>query len=195
MNFIFPFLIVSSIVCAFFCGNVETAVTDGINAAENAIQSVIAFAGIMSFWSGILRVAENSGMLSKLERCIYPMTKLLFPKLEKGSKALEKIISNIAANMLGTGNAATPAGISAMACLDKINPNPEKPTDEMCIFAVLNTASVQLVPTTVISFRAAAGSKAPAAVVLPVLLCSVCSLAAALFSMKLILKAEKRRKK
>ena len=195
MNYLWPTLIILSLICSFFTSSPGETAAAGLNAAEAAVKTVLSFAGIMCFWSGILRIAENSGMLSKLERLLSPVTGFLFPRLKKGSRPLRKITSNIAANMLGMGNAATPAGIDAMAELDKINPHPEKPSDEMCIFTVLNTASIQLIPTTVISLRAAAGSSDPPAIIIPVLICSCISLTAALFSMKLTLHLERRKNK
>jgi len=125
---------------------------------------------------------------------LHPLISVLFPKLKKGSSATKKITSNIAANLLGMGNAATPAGIEAMSELDKINGGREYPSDEMCIFTVLNTASIQLIPTTVISMRAAVGAIAPAKILLPVWICSVCSLFSAVGAMKLILKSGKGKK-
>lgn len=195
MNYLWPIFIISSLIFSFFTGSPEFTLAEGFNAAENAVKTVLSFAGIMCFWSGVLRVAENGGMISKLERLLAPVTGILFPALKKGGRPLEKITSNIAANLLGMGNAATPAGIDAMAELDKINPHPEKPTDEMCIFTILNTASLQLVPTTVISLRAAAGASSPSSVLAPILICSCISLAAALLSMKLILSFEKLKKR
>lgn len=187
MNYLWPVMIIISLTTAFFNGRIDQTVAAGFAAAENSIKVVLSFAGMMCFWSGMLALADAGGISGVVEKVLRPITHILFPKLEKGGVALKKITSNITANLLGMGNAATPAGIDAMEALDRLNPTPENPSDEMCIFTVLNTASVQLIPTTIISLRVAAGSENPSAILIPIWICSIIALTAALLSMKLIL--------
>ena len=195
MNYLWPVMIILALIAGAANGTLDETVAAGLAAAENSITVVLSFAGMMCFWSGILHVAELGGISAVMEKVLRPITRLLFPRLKKGGEELKKITANICANLLGMGNAATPAGIDAMQSLDKINPHPEKPSDEMCLFAVLNTASIQLIPTTIISMRAAAGAQDPAAVFIPIWISSACSLAAALAAMKIILYVTRKKDK
>ena len=184
-------MIIISIVAAFFNGTLEGTVAAGLSAAQSSVTTVISFAGMMCFWTGLLKISENSGISRRLGKFMLPITGLLFPKLEKDSKALQKITENMTANFLGMGNAATPSGIEAMHELDKINKTSEKPSPEMCIFTVLNTCSIGLIPTTIISLRASAGSENPASVVLPIWISSLLSLLFALIAVKLLQRSRK----
>lgn len=195
MNYLWPAMIILSLAAAAVNGRLDETVAAGLGAAENSITVVLSFAGMMCFWSGMLHVAELGGISSAIEKILRPITHLLFPKLKKGGEELKKITANICANLLGMGNAATPAGIEAMQALDKINPHPEKPSEEMCLFAVLNTASIQLIPTTIISMRVAAKSQNPAAVFLPIWISSICSLISAVLAMKIILYITRKKEK
>lgn len=187
MNYIWPALAAVSLIVSLFSGSAEATVSAALTAAEESVRVILSLAGMMCFWSGILEVMDRSGVSGRLEKLLSPLTHFLFPNLKKGSGAMKKITENIAANFLGMGNAATPAGIAAMSELDKINPHPEKPTGEMCIFTVINTASVQLIPTTVISMRTAAGASRAADIIPAVWISSALSLAVALAAMKIIL--------
>ena len=191
MNYLWPAMIIFALFYAAFSGNIEEAAAAGLNAARDSVTVVLSFAGLICFWSGFLEIAERSGISEKLQSLLYPLAHTLFPRLKKGSRALILITENITANLLGMGNAATPAGIAAMQELDLLNPEPLHPTDEMCYFIVINTASMQLIPTTVISLRASHGASNPAAILLPVWICSFLSLSFSLLAMKLILSFEK----
>lgn len=192
MNYIFPVMIILSLLFACVNGTVNETVQAGLDGAKSSVELVLSFAGIMCMWSGFLKVAEEGGAMSALGKIIRPVISLLFPKLKKNSRAEKYIIANISANLLGVGNAATPAGIAAMSELDKINNKPEAASDEMSMLVVLNTASMQLVPTTVIALRSAAGSANPQAIIPGVLLCSLMSVICAATSMKLILHYRKK---
>lgn len=188
MNYIWCAAVLGSIVYSFFCGNAPQTVNAGITAASDCITSTLALAGMICMWSGIMKIAEQSGMSAVISRLLTPVTRRLFPRLNSDSAAVTNITMNITANLLGMGNAATPLGLKAMECLDRENGGSEYASDEMCIFTVLNTASFQLVPTTVISLRAAAGSQNPYEIILPIWLVSLFSLTAALISVKIMLK-------
>ena len=162
-------------------------ISAAFSGAENAVTAVISMAGVFCFWSGLLKISENSGFSEKVSKVISSVLKLVFPKLKKDSKAYSAITMNVVANLMGMGNAATPAGIDAMCELDKINGYSEYASDEMCMFVVLNTASIQLIPTTIMSLRAAAGSENPASVMIPIWISSVISLVAAVCMMKIII--------
>ena len=186
MNIIFSCMIICSLIVSFFTGTVEETVYAGFDGAMRSVEIVLGFAGIMCIWSGFLKVAEKSGGLKIVSRIISPITKKLFKNAN--DKSMQYITANISANLLGVGNAATPSGIEAMKELDKINPNPETASAEMSIFTVINTASLQLLPTSVIALRVAAGSKNPQAILPAVWISSFCSVFGAVLVMKFILK-------
>lgn len=185
MNLIFPLLTAASLVYSFTLGTAGNTLASGLDAAAKSIQVILSLAGMLCFWSGILEIIARGGISAKLEKILFPITHLLFPKLKKGSAPLRLIGENIAANLLGMGNAATPAGIAAMEELDKINPHPAYPSDEMCIFTVLNTSSLQLIPATVISLRASCGASDAGDILFAVWICSAASLTASLLCIKL----------
>ena len=191
MNYIWPVMILISIVFAAVNGTLDSTVSAAFSGAENAVQTTIAMAGLFCFWSGLLKLSEKSGFSEVLAKIINPALKKLFPKVE--GKAYSHITMNIAANLMGMGNAATPAGIDAMCELDRLNGYSPYISDEMCLFVVINTASLQLIPTTIISLRAAAGSPNPASVMIPIWIASATSLIFAILMMKLILRWGKKK--
>jgi spore maturation protein A len=140
----------------------------------------------MSLWLGLLKIAEKAGLVEKLARAARPIFRPLFRDVPDGHPAISAMLLNIAANMLGLGNAATPFGIKAMEELEKLNPNKGTATNAQALFVAINTASLQLVPTTVIGMRVAAGSRDPAGILLPTLLATACSLTMAIVSAKLL---------
>lgn len=195
MNILWAGMILLSLFAGAVNGTLPETTAAGMEGAKAAVETVLSFAGIMCLWSGFLRLAEAGGAAALFSRLLSPITRLLFPKLSKDSEEMTQISMNMTANLLGTGNAATPAGIAAMCAMDRSNPHPEIPTEEMCIFTVLNTASLQLIPATILSLRIAAGSNDPAGILAPIWLASLCSLLAALFGIKFTLFLEKTKKR
>ncbi len=195
MNYIFSGMVILSLITAFFTGKIDETVSAALDGAKSSVEIILSFAGIMCMWSGFLRLLEEGGMASIIAKLIRPITKILFPRLEKNSVAMEKISANISANLLGVGNAATPAGIEAMCELDKLNKRPDTASDEMSIFTVINTASIQLVPTTIIALRASFGSQNSECIMLPIWISSVCAVVCAVSAMKFILFVRKRKKR
>jgi len=141
--------------------------------AKDAATLCFSLLGIMCLWTGLSKIAEKSGLTNLLAAALYPITKILFPRLKKNSAALNAIVMNIVANLLGMGNAATPLGIKAMKELDKLNPHKGTATDEMCMFAVINTASVQLIPATLIALRETYNSENSGEIILAVWVTSI----------------------
>lgn len=178
MNVIWSGIIIISFVFAGFNGNLSETLTAGLSGAASAIEVLLSFAGIMCFWSGILKIAQESGAAQFCEKLLSPVIRRLFPKV----KNRKNITMNIIANLLGMGNAATPAGVSAMCELDKENGESPHPSHEMCRFAVMNTASLQLFPTTVIGILASLGSQNPYSIVPYIWICSTISLFCGLFA-------------
>lgn len=165
----------------------EKVLQSGISGAGDAIQILISLAGTLCFWSGILRIAEKGGAADKVQKLLSPVIRRLFPK----TNFRNKITMNIIANLFGTGNAATPAGVAAMEGMDKENKKSPFPSCEMGRFAVMNTASIQLFPTTVISILASFGAKNPFSIVPYVWISSFSALFMALLTQKLLFRKER----
>jgi spore maturation protein A len=140
----------------------------------------------MTLWLGLMRVAEEAGLVRGLARVARPVMRRLFPEVPADHPAMGAMLMNISANVLGLGNAATPFGVKAMQALESLNPRPGTATDAQALFCALNTASVQLVPASVIALRAAAGSRAPGEIIGATILASLCGAAAAVLAAKLL---------
>jgi spore maturation protein A len=142
------------------------AVTEAaVSSAKTAVELSIGLVGVMALWLGLMRIAEKGGLVQALAWCVRPLMRWLFPKVPSDHPAMGAMVMNIAANMLGLANAATPLGIKAMEELDKLNPRKGTATNAMCTFLAINTSSVQLVPSTVVAIMASAGAKDSTAVI------------------------------
>lgn len=175
MNYIFSFLILTGMVVAALSGNVDIIVNAATSSAINAVERAIILIGIISFWLGIARVAEKSGLIDIVSHVLTPFFSWLFPSIPKGHPALGCILMNITANIFGFGNAATPFGLKAMNELQTLNDTPGKASDAMCTFLAINTSSVTLVPTTILALRASYGSKAPTEIIGAIIFATMCS--------------------
>ena len=164
-------MIVTAVVFGAANGRISEVTAALMSGAEDAVSMTISLAGIMCFWTGIIAGA------------LKPIIKFLFPKL-RDREAEDAVVMNITANMLGMSNAATPLGIKAVERLSKLSGG-KTATDDMCMFVVINTASVQLIPSTVIAMRQAAGSAAPAEIILPVWICSIAALSVGVLCAKI----------
>jgi spore maturation protein SpmA len=160
-------------------------VTDGaLDGAKTAVTIALALIGIMALWLGVMRLAERAGLVQRIARGLRPVMRRLFPDVPPEHPAMGSMLMNMAANMLGLGNAATPLGLRAMRDLETLNPRPGVATNAMCTFLAINTSSVQLVPTTAIAILAAAGSTRPTAIVGTALLATLCAATVAIVSVK-----------
>jgi spore maturation protein A len=186
MNVVFVLLFVAALIAAVLHGDAKAVGLGAISGAGDAVSLAIGLIGVMSLWLGLLKIAEKAGLVEKLARAARPIFRPLFRDVPDGHPAISAMLLNIAANMLGLGNAATPFGIKAMEELEKLNPNKGTATNAQALFVAINTASLQLVPTTVIGMRVAAGSRDPAGILLPTLLATACSLTMAIVSAKLL---------
>ncbi len=175
VNIIWLFLLLSGIVVAAFNGKIEVVTSAALEAAQNSVAISIELIGLMALWLGLLKMAEEAGMVRMLARLLRPAMSYLFPGIPKGHPAMGAIIMNLSANILGLGNAATPLGLKAMQELQKLNPHPEEATSDMCTFLGLNTACITLIPATIIGIRAAADSADPTGVVGPTIFATTCS--------------------
>lgn len=174
MNYIWALMLIVSIIVAAFTGRLDTTMQEGMRAANDSIMTVLGFAGIMCLWTGLMKIAEEGGMVQVLCKLAKPVAKRLFPDVPPESPAMGAIMLNVTANLLGMGNAATPLGLRAMHELDKLNAHSTHASNAMCMFVVLNTASIQLIPSTIIAIRSAAGSKAPFEIMVPIWITSLC---------------------
>lgn len=184
MKWIFGGMIVLSVIFAFATGNAAEVSNAALNECQNAVQFLLVLLGSMCLWGGFLKIAEKSGLTQIIAKVLSPLTHLLFPSLKKDSKAMTAISMNITANLLGLGNAATPLGITAMKALKEEAPGPQENTasHSMILFILLNTASIQLLPTTIATLRLQNGSAVPMDILPAVLLTSFLSLLVALFT-------------
>lgn len=155
-----------------------SAVLDG---ASSALDVTLSLCSMMCLWCGLMRVLSEAGMIRRLSRVLRPFLRLFFPNAARTGEGLEEISANLSANLLGIGNAATPFALSAMKKLQLHNPTPTKASDEQITLAVMNTASLTLIPANLLALRRAAGSCTPYAVLIPIWITSATSLAMALF--------------
>ena len=185
MNYIWVFMIIFSYIYSFFAGTTEAVTASVFSGAEKATQMVLSLLGMMCLWTGLLEVAEQAGITKKIERLLSPVTRILFPALPDGAEAKSAIVMSMTANLLGLSNAATPLGLAAMNKLEKRSLTPGIATDDMCMFVVINTASITLIPTTLLTLRTAAGSAAPFEIMVPVWICSILSVASGIIAAKI----------
>ena len=186
MNFVFVLLFVAAAIAGAVKGDVRAVGQGAFDGAAQGVTLAIGLVGVMALWLGLLKIAEKAGLVDKLARAVRPVFRPLFPGVPDGHPAISAMLLNIAANMLGLGNAATPFGIKAMEELEKLNPLPGTATNAQVLFLAINTASLQLVPTTVIALRAAAHSTDPAGIIVPCLGASFCALTVTVVSAKLL---------
>lgn len=186
MNLVFVLLFVAAAIAGAVKGDVKAVGQGAFDGAAQGVTLAIGLIGVMSLWLGLLKIAEKSGLVDKLARAVRPVFRPLFPGVPDGHPAISAMLLNIAANMLGLGNAATPFGIKAMEELEKLNLTPGTATNAQALFLAINTASLQLVPTTVIALRASAHSSDPAGILLPTLGATFCALTVAIASAKLL---------
>ncbi len=191
LNYIWCGMILLSLAVGAFDGKLEAVTAAAMDGAGAAVEMCIGLLGVMCLWTGIAKIAENSGLTRAFAKLLRPVTKVLFPKLKKDSAAMNAIVMNMVANLLGMGNAATPLGIAAMKELYRENGKRGFASNEMCMFVVINTASIQLIPSTVIALRQMFGSQNPSGIIFPVWVCSVCALVMGVTAAKFF---EKRRK-
>lgn len=184
LNYIWLGLMLASVLIAGFQGKMQ-ALTDGaFEATKTVMTIVLALVPIMALWLGIMRLAERSGLVQVLARVIRPVMSRLFPDVPPDHPAMGSMVMNMAANMLGLGNAATALGLRAMNDLEKLNRTPGTATNAMCTFLAINTSSLQLIPMTTVGILAAAGSVQPTAIIGTTLMATAFSTIAGILSVK-----------
>jgi len=186
INGIFIFLILSGILSALATGTMEQVTKASFDAAKTAVELAIGLVGAMALWLGLMKVVEKAGLLLVIARRLKPVMTRLFPEVPGEHPAMSAMIMNMAANIMGLGNAATPFGIKAMEELDRLNPDKGTATHAMCLFLAINTSSVTLLPMGVIAVRAGAGALDPAGILLPSILATACSTLVAITAAKIL---------
>ena len=168
LNYVWPIFIIGSIIYGIGFGNIEGLNNAILNGAQDAVTTAIALLGSMCLWNGVMSIAEKTTFIKLIAKLIAPLIRILFPELKGEKKIQEQISMNMVANILGLGNAATPLGLKAISSMQKINPNKKELSNSMITLIVLNTASIQLIPTTVIALRSSLGSNNPTSIIFPV---------------------------
>lgn len=193
MNFIWGGLMLVSILCALATGRMGELSGAVLSGAADAVQLVISLLGMMCLWTGLMKIAEKGGLTAILAKLFSPVMTRLFPDYKKDSPAIKAICMNITANLLGLGNAATPMGIAAMKEMAKARKTgmPSAADNGMVMFVVINTASLQLIPTMMSALRASHGAVSPFDVMPAVWITSICGLCVGVLTAKFL---EKRRR-
>lgn len=162
MNYIWSGLLATGFIIGIINGRLEEVTQAALTSAGRAVELSIGLLGIICLWSGLMKIMDKAGMVGGIAKLARPALKLFFPGISGNNNAMGAIVMNLAANFMGLGNAATPLGIKAMEELQAVNDRRDTASDAMCMFLVLNTTAIQLIPTTVIAIRSDAGSAAPA---------------------------------
>ncbi len=175
LNIIWPIFIIISYIYATFSGRLENVNNAIFEYTKTAVELTITLLGTMCLWNGLMEIASNTKLINRINKVLSPLVNFLFSENKNNKKIHEEISMNIVANMLGLGNAATPLGLKAMKSMQENNKNKERLTDDMATFIILNTASIQIIPTTVISIRMSLGSIQPTKIIFAVWFSTICA--------------------
>lgn len=186
LNYVWMGMLVVGFLLGILNGRTNEVVKAAIDSAGYAVQLGIGLLGILCLWSGLMAIAEKSGLTNMLARLSRPFLRLLFPEISGNNTAMGAILMNLSANFLGLGNAATPLGLKAMGELQSVNRCKERATDSMCMFLVLNTSAFQLIPATVIALRTEAHSADPPEIIVTVWIASICAAIAGITAARLL---------
>lgn len=194
LNILWPIFIILSFIYALISGNVSQ-VNEGIfNSLTDAVELSLTFLGTICLWNGIMAIAKKTSLIKNMTGFLKPFINFLFPDLKNNENAKQEISMNMIANILGLGNAATPLGLKAMKSMQKINDKKDRLSDSMMMFVVINTASIQIIPTTVIAIRNSLGSGNPTSIVFPVWIATIAAAVFGIIATKIIIKITKKEK-
>lgn len=191
MSIIWSVIIIISLIYGMFFGSSENLMEIITNASMSSIENIITLTGMLCFWSGIFNILKNTKIITKLSKVIKPITSKLFKKEEITDEIMEDVALNVTSNAIGVGNAATAFSVSAISKMQKINKNKEKPNDSMTAFILLNTASIQIIPTSIISLRILYKSVAPTEILIPVWIVTIAGLFVGIVAIKILNKVVK----
>lgn len=165
LNKLWGIMLLAGIIVAAFTGKIGEAGTAAIDSSKEAVTLCIAMLGVMSMWTGIMNVAKKAGLIDAMTKALRPALRFLFPGVPEGHRANEYIASNIIANMLGLGWAATPYGLKAMEEMKELNHGSHIASADMCTFLIINISSLQLIPVNIIAYRSEYGSISPTSII------------------------------
>lgn len=191
LNILWPIFIIVSFIYAILTGNVQNVNNSIFESTSDAVKLSITLLGTMCLWTGIMKIAQQTTFVTKLTILLRPIINFLFPEMKDNEIAKEHISMNIIANILGLGNAATPLGLKAMKTMQKENEKKDTVSNSMAMFIVLNTASLQLIPTTVIAIRSSLNSSNPTSIIIPVWIATIVAGIAGIIVTKLFIKLKK----
>ena len=194
LNILWPIFIIVSFAYAIFSGNVDKLNESIFSSTSESVNLCISLLGTICLWNGIMQIANKTSIIDRLTNLLKPVMNFLFPELKHEKEIQKEISLNVIANILGLGNAATPLGLKAMKSMQKKNPKKDTLTNSMITFIVLNTASLQIIPTTVIAIRSSMNSKNPTSIVFPVWIATICAAIAGITATKLFVKLTERKK-
>ena len=186
LNGIFVALVTGAVLVAAFSGQMPAANDAALEAAKQAVEVLLKLVGVMALWLGFMRVLRDAGVMASLARALAPVLRRLFPEVPPDHPAMGAIVMNLAANVLGLGNAATPFGLKAMRELESLNPRPGVATNAMALFLAINTSGLAVLPLGAIALRASLGSRNAAGIIVPSLIASACATVAAIAAAKLL---------
>lgn len=194
LNIVWPIFIIISFSYAIFSGNLENLNSSIFQSTKDAVTLSIDLLGTMCLWSGIMQIASHTSVIEKFTKMLRPFIRFLFPEMKENQKVQEEISMNMIANILGLGNASTPLGLKAMKSMQKENAKKDTLSNSMVVFIVLNTASIQIIPTTVIAIRNSLESQNPTAIVFPVWIATICAAIAGMTATRLFIKFTQKEK-
>ena len=195
LNLVWPIFIIISFSYAIFSGNLQNLNSSIFDSVESAVNLSITMLGTMCLWSGIINVAANTKIMKGMNKLLKPIVKFLFPEIRENKKAQNEISMNMVANILGLGNAATPLGLKAMETLQEENKNKQELSNSMIMLIVINTASIQIIPTTIIAIRSSLGAENPASIIVPVWIATICAAIVGVTVTKLLIRYSNKREK
>ena len=195
LNLVWPIFIIISFSYAIFSGNLQNLNSSIFDSVESAVNLSITMLGTMCVWSGIINVAANTNIMKMMNKMLKPIIRFLFPEIRENKKAQSEISMNMVANILGLGNAATPLGLKAMETLQEENKNKQELSNSMIMLIVVNTASIQIIPTTIIAIRSSLGAENPTSIIVPVWIATICAAIVGITVTKLLIKYANKREK
>ena len=195
LNILWPIFIILSFLYAIFSGKVNEINNGIFESLSNAVELSITFLGTISLWNGIMEIAKKTTLVDKLTKLLKPIINFLFLDLKNNESVKKEISMNIIANILGLGNAATPLGLKAMKTMQKENRKKDTLSNSMMMFIVLNTASLQLIPTNVIAIRTSLNSENPTSIIIPVWIATIVAAIVGIVFTKILIKKTNRRNK
>lgn len=192
LNIIWCFFIIISIIYGILSGNFQEVNNSIFESIQSTISLVISLFGSMCFWSGMMNIVKNTNLINKINFLVKPLVRFLFKDIDENSECYQNISMNMTSNLLGLGNAATPCGLKAIEEMQKENNNKNQLTNNQILFILINTASIQLIPTTIISIRTSLGSKNPSIIIVSVWFASIVTFVSMIILAKAYFKAKRK---